>query len=104
MARLLFIRTSASLGPLIYWLKIKRRLILQRKKLGPEPTKKAFKYAPFERALMTSAKPIKSLLLEQKLVAGLGNIYVDEVLWAAKVQPETPAKKLSKVAMKRVHD
>ena len=75
-----------------------------KKKLGPEPTKKAFKYAPFERAFMTSAKPIKSLLLEQKLVAGLGNIYVDEVLWAAKVQPETPAKKLSKVAMKRVHD
>lgn len=33
-----------------------------KKKLGPEPTKKAFKYAPFERALMTSAKPIKSLL------------------------------------------
>ena len=71
-----------------------------KKKLGPEPTKKAFKYAPFERALMTSAKPIKSLLLEQKLVAGLGNIYVDEVLWAAKVHPETPAKKLSKAAMR----
>ena len=75
-----------------------------RKKLGPEPTKKAFKYASFERALMSSAKPIKSLLLEQKLVAGLGNIYVDEVLWAAKVHPETPAKELSKAAMKRVHD
>ena len=75
-----------------------------RKKLGPEPTKKAFKYALFERALMSSAKPIKSLLLEQKLVAGLGNIYVDEVLWAAKVHPETPAKELSKAAMKRVHD
>ena len=72
-----------------------------RKKLGPEPTKKAFKYALFERALMSSAKPIKSLLLEQKLVAGLGNIYVDEVLWAAKVHPETPAKELSKA---RVHD
>ena len=53
---------------------------------------------------MTSAKPIKSLLLEQKLVAGLGNIYVDEVLWAAKVHPETPARELSKAAMKRVHD
>ena len=75
-----------------------------KKKLGPEPTKKAFKYALFERALMSSAKPIKSLLLEQKLVAGLGNIYVDEVLWAAKVHPETPAKELSKAAMKRVHD
>ena len=75
-----------------------------KKKLGPEPTKKTFKYAPFERALMTSAKPIKSLLLEQKLVVGLGNIYVDEVLWAAKVHPETPAKKLRKAAMKRVHN
>ena len=53
---------------------------------------------------MHSAKPIKPLLLEQKLVAGLGNIYVDEVLWAAKVHPETPANKLSKAAMKRVHD
>ena len=95
---------SASLEPLIYWLKVKKEAYFTKKKLGPEPTKKAFKYAPFERALMTSAKPIKSLLLEQKLVAGLGNIYVDEVLWAAKVHPETPAKKLSKAAMKRVHD
>lgn len=53
---------------------------------------------------MHSGKSIKPLLLEQKLVAGLGNIYVDEVLWAAKVHPETPANKLSKAAMKRVHD
>lgn len=75
-----------------------------KKKVGPEPTKKTFKYAPFERALMISVKPIKSLLLEQKLVAGLGNIYVDEVLWAAKVHPETPAKELGKAAMKRVHE
>lgn len=75
-----------------------------KKKLGPEPTKKVFKYASFERALMRSDKPIKPLLLDQKLVAGLGNIYVDEVLWAAKVHPETPARELSKAAMKRVHD
>lgn len=75
-----------------------------KKKLGPEPTKKVFKYASFERALMRSDKPIKPFLLDQKLVAGLGNIYVDEVLWAAKVHPETPARELSKAAMKRVHD
>ncbi|MFR2063325.1 MAG: zinc finger domain-containing protein [Streptococcus sp.] len=100
----LSIKMSASLEPLIYWLKSQEEAYFTKEKLGPEPTKKTFKYAPFERALMTSAKPIKSLLLEQKLVAGLGNIYVDEVLWAAKVHPETPAKKLSKAAMKRVHD
>ena len=87
-------RCPQVLEPLIYWLKVQEEAYFTKKKLGPEPTKKAFKYAPFERALMTSAKPIKSLLLEQKLVAGLGNIYVDEVLWAAKVHPETRQRQL----------
>lgn len=83
------------MGLLIYCRK-QEEAYFTRKKLGPEPTKKTFKYVPFERALMHSGKSIKPLLLEQKLVAGLGNIYVDEVLWAAKVHPETPANKLSK--------
>ena len=74
------------------------------KNLALSPPRRPLNMQPFERALMHSAKPIKPLLLEQKLVAGLGNIYVDEVLWAAKVHPETPANKLSKAAMKRVHD
>ena len=41
----------------------------------------------FQAALKKSKKPIKSALLDQKLVAGLGNIYVDEVLYRAKVHP-----------------
>lgn len=76
----------------------------KQKKLGPEPSKKDFKLAPFERAVLSSHKPIKPLLLEQKLVAGLGNIYVDEVLWAAKVYPERSADSLKKAEIKRIHD
>lgn len=74
MARLLFIRMS-KFGTFDLLAKNQEDAYFT-KKSGPEPTKKAFKYAPFERALILSRKPIKSLLLEQKLVAGLGNIYV----------------------------
>ncbi|WP_373808586.1 DNA-formamidopyrimidine glycosylase [Streptococcus ferus] len=74
------------------------------KKIGPEPTKKDFKLAPFERALKASNKLIKPLLLEQKVVAGLGNIYVDEVLWAARVYPERVSSSLKKTEVKRLHD
>ena len=49
-------------------------------KIGPEPTEADFKGPAFQAALKKSKKPIKSALLDQKLVAGLGNIYVDEVL------------------------
>ena len=57
------------------------------KKIGPEPTEADFKGPAFQTALSKSKKPIKSALLDQKLVAGLGNIYVDEVLYRAKVHP-----------------
>lgn len=76
----------------------------QQKKIGPEPTKKDFKLAPFEKALLSSQKLIKPYLLEQTLVAGLGNIYVDEVLWASKVHPERVANSLKKAEIKRLHD
>lgn len=75
-----------------------------QKKIGPEPTKEDFKLATFERGFLASEKLIKPLLLEQRLVAGLGNIYVDEVLWAAKVHPERQAGSLKKAEIKRLHD
>ncbi|PCH11404.1 Formamidopyrimidine-DNA glycosylase [Streptococcus parauberis] len=74
------------------------------KKIGPEPTKADFKLKPFERALLSSQKIIKPWLLDQSLVAGLGNIYVDEVLWAAKVHPMKLSNSLKKAEIKRIHD
>ncbi len=67
------------------------------KKLGPEPLSKDFKLAPFQIALSKSAKNIKAYLLDQSKVAGLGNIYVDEVLWQAKIHPATKANEISKL-------
>ncbi|MFC3927652.1 DNA-formamidopyrimidine glycosylase [Streptococcus caprae] len=74
-----------------------------KKKLGPEPVKGEFAYAPFERKVRASHKPIKPYLLDQSLVAGLGNIYVDEVLWAAKVHPERVSSSLKPAEIKRLH-
>lgn len=65
------------------------------KKLGPEPTEKDFDAAVFQAKLAKSKKPIKSHLLDQTLVAGLGNIYVDEVLFRAQVHPAQLSSTLS---------
>ncbi|MTD38670.1 DNA-formamidopyrimidine glycosylase [Erwinia sp. CPCC 100877] len=62
--------------------------------LGPEPTPADFKLADFRLGLKKHHKAIKPLLLDQKLVTGLGNIYVDEALWEAKIHPEQPADSL----------
>ena len=64
-------------------------------KLGPEP----FEVNDTSRLLEQSKKislPIKTALLNQTLITGLGNIYVDEVLFASKIHPMTPAKLISK--------
>lgn len=46
--------------------------------------------------------PIKALLLDQSFIAGLGNIYVDEVLWRARVHPASPASALSTVKRRAI--
>lgn len=62
--------------------------------LGPEPTEEDFELNQFAKNLGEAKTMIKPLLLNQKIVAGLGNIYVDEVLWLAKIHPERPANTL----------
>ena len=71
--------------------------------LGPEPLPTEFLLEPFRTQLKRSTKAIKPLLLDQKLVTGLGNIYVDEALWMAQIHPETPAKALDEVDTERLH-
>ena len=74
------------------------------KKIGPEPTFEDFDEEGFSERLKKSQKKIKPHLLDQTLVAGLGNIYVDEVLWRAQVHPETLASHLSKAQIHAIHD
>lgn len=55
--------------------------------LGPEPLSEAFQPATFHAALARSRMPVKPLLLTQRPVAGVGNIYADEALWRARINP-----------------
>ena len=74
------------------------------RKLGPEPTEADFLLSPFAAALKRSKKPIKPYLLEQSLVVGLGNIYVDEALWRARIHPARPAASLKPAEVKRLRE
>ncbi|BBA92175.1 DNA-formamidopyrimidine glycosylase [Streptococcus ruminantium] len=65
------------------------------RKIGPEPTEEDFHLAEFTAKLARSKKSIKSHLLDQSLVAGLGNIYADEVLFRAQVHPAQVSHSLS---------
>jgi formamidopyrimidine-DNA glycosylase len=57
-------------------------------KLGPEPLTKEFSRAWFHRTLAAKSRQLKPLLLDQSFLAGLGNIYVDEALWDARIHPQ----------------
>ena len=70
------------------------------RKLGPEPTEADFLLPPFVAALSRSKKPIKPYLLDQTLVVGLGNIYVDEALWRVRIHPARPAASLKPTEVK----
>lgn len=71
--------------------------------LGPEPLGPDFTQAGFYRALQASAAEIKPYLLSQRPVAGLGNIYVDEALFMARIHPRTPANRISKNKTRSLH-
>lgn len=73
------------------------------RKLGPEPVLPDFELAAFSRGLAKSHKAIKPLLLDQKVVTGLGNIYVDEALWQAKIHPEQSSDTLTTAEIKLLH-
>ncbi|KXT76015.1 DNA-formamidopyrimidine glycosylase [Streptococcus sp. DD12] len=73
-------------------------------RLGPEPVAESFTLDSFQAGLKRSKKPIKNHLLDQSLVAGLGNIYVDEVLWASSLHPERPSQSLSQDEVIRLRE
>lgn len=62
--------------------------------LGPEPLSNAFNAVELAARFRTKATPVKAALLDQRVVAGLGNIYVSEALHRAHIRPTVAAKKL----------
>lgn len=64
-------------------------------KLGPEPIADEFQVGRLHQSLSKRAKAIKGVLLDQQIVAGIGNIYADEILYEAGIHPATPANRLT---------
>ncbi|PIR68380.1 hypothetical protein COU49_01535 [Candidatus Nomurabacteria bacterium CG10_big_fil_rev_8_21_14_0_10_35_16] len=71
--------------------------------LGLEPFDKNFTLQYFQEALKTKKGKIKSVLMEQKIVTGLGNIYADESLFEAKIRPDRSASSLKKQEVIRLY-
>lgn len=71
--------------------------------LGPEPLEKEFTLKKFKSLLSSNQRRIKEVLMDQKMIAGIGNIYSDEILWRAKIYPFKKAGRLSNDELKRVY-
>jgi len=72
-------------------------------KLGPEPLGDDFTLTYLRGLLARRSAPIKSTLLDQAAIAGIGNIYADEALFAARISPKRGADTLSRKAIERLH-
>lgn len=73
------------------------------KELGPEPLDADFTPEVLAGILHKRSAPVKPVLLDQSHIAGIGNMYADEALFEAKIHPATPANKLTKTEVKRLH-
>ena len=73
-------------------------------KFGPEPLTPEFTLEKFKEIVSKSSRAIKTVIMEQQKIAGVGNIYADEALWIAKIHPEHPANKLSQKQLRDLFD
>jgi formamidopyrimidine-DNA glycosylase len=80
-------------------------LVAARKlpRLGPEPLDPLFTPRDLHRRLAGRRAPLKLLLLDQSILAGIGNIYADEALYRARIRPDRPPARISRARVKRLH-
>jgi formamidopyrimidine-DNA glycosylase len=71
--------------------------------LGPEPLAADFTSEVLAQPLKNRSAPIKALLCDQSVIAGIGNMYADEALFAAKIHPLRSGKSLSRDEVERLH-
>ncbi len=87
------------------WLKIVQSSALHKEimeKLGPEPFSQDFSVDYLKQIFQKTSRPIKLVLLDQEKIAGIGNIYANEALFKAKINPQKPAKTLKQKEISRL--
>ncbi|MFC1593196.1 bifunctional DNA-formamidopyrimidine glycosylase/DNA-(apurinic or apyrimidinic site) lyase [Candidatus Omnitrophota bacterium] len=83
------------------WLVKDRNTIIG--KLGPEPLEDGFTPQTLSQRLNNRTAPIKALLFDQGFIAGIGNMYADEALFASRIHPLRPGGSLSRDEIQRLH-
>jgi formamidopyrimidine-DNA glycosylase len=81
----------------------KEELKKELSSLGPEALEKSFTFKEFKKALQGKGRKIKQVLMEQKTIAGIGNIYSDEILFASKIHPRKKTSELKEKEMKEIY-
>lgn len=73
-------------------------------KVGPEPLAPEFIYSLFEERILTRPNgKIKTVLMDQTVIAGVGNIYSDEALWLSSIHPEEQPQNIPKNNLRKLH-
>ena len=89
----------------MWWIppnQVPREVINGLKKMGPEPLSHEFTPEYLVKSLATRKRSIKSSLLDQSLIAGIGNIYADESLFSAGIIPTKESKKLNSLEIQKL--
>ncbi|HOL90249.1 MAG TPA: DNA-formamidopyrimidine glycosylase [Candidatus Pacearchaeota archaeon] len=73
------------------------------KKIGIDPMDKNFTFKKFKEILKNKKGPIKKILMNQEIIAGIGNIYSDEILWDSKIHPLTKISSLEDKELKKIY-
>ena len=81
----------------------KEAVITGLQKIGPEPFDSKFSPSYLQDKLRKTKRPIKTVLLDQRIVAGIGNIYADETLFKSGIAPDTIAQDLNLEQIKTLH-
>lgn len=74
------------------------------KGLGPDPLDPSFTFARFDALLERRRGAVKSLLMSQEIIAGLGNLYVDEILFQTSIHPRRPVDRLRPAERRPIFD
>lgn len=88
------------------WIKVinSNQLSAISNQLGVEPFGKEFTVRHLQQIFSRTSRPIKLVLMDQKKIAGVGNIYANDALFLAKINPRRPANKLNAKEVKRLHE
>ena len=75
---------------------------LHLKNLGPEPLEKNFNFSYFKQYIINKNRAVKDILMDQKFISGLGNIYVNETLFYSGIKPTKKVKNLSESEIRKI--